>query len=126
MENLPQTIDKEHLENIEIVQQTARQIIKDFAAYGLEIHFSGSATQAYHELCPQMASQLFKLMECENERLFALMYHIDLHPDSVWQCLTSPDKPFEKLADLVIRREMLKVLTVRYFKSQHSKPAHGS
>jgi hypothetical protein len=118
-------LDKYH-DNLEIVNLTAKQISKDFAMFGMEITFSGNTTFAYPELMDQLAQHLQFLLQNNQERLFALMYQIDIEQKSVGECLRVHENPAAALADLIIRREMLKVLTVRYFKELKNNPdAHA-
>lgn len=113
-------LEKYH-DNLEIVYLTAKQISKDFAMFGMEITFSGNTAFAYPELMEQLTQHLQFLLQNDQERLFALMYQIDIDQKSVGVCLRSHENPPGGLADLIIRREMLKVLTVRYFKNQKKK-----
>lgn len=113
-------LEKYH-DNLEIVHLTAKQISKDFAMFGMEITFSGNVAFAYPELMAQLTQHLQLLLQSDQERLFALMYQIDIDQKSVGACLRSHENPPGGLADLIIRREMLKVLTVRYFKNQKKK-----
>jgi len=109
---------EQYQSNTEIVHATARQISKDFAMFGLEILFSGNTSLAYIELMDQLTGHLHRLLQYDQEKLFALMYQIDISQVSVSECLRLHDNPSRSIADLIIRREMLKVLTVRYFKQQ--------
>lgn len=112
---------EQYQSNIEIVHATARQISKDFAMFGMEITFSGNTSLAYIELMDQLTDHLQKLLQLDQEKLFALMYQIDINQRSVSECLVSHENPARSIADLIIRREMMKVLTVRYFRQQKNK-----
>ncbi|MBE0661964.1 MAG: hypothetical protein IH597_05800 [Bacteroidales bacterium] len=114
-------LEKYH-DNLEIVHLTAKQISKDFAMFGMEITFSGNVVFAYPELMMQLTQHLQLLLQTDQERLFALMYQIDVDQKSVGNCLRSHKNPASGLADLIIRREMLKVLTVQYFKNLKKNP----
>lgn len=116
----PQNLEKYH-SNIEIVQLTAKQVSKDFATFGMDISFSGNTAFAYQELMTQLTEHLQVLLQSNQERLFALMYQIDISQASVHECLYLHENPARSLADLIIRREMMKVLTVQYFKQQKNK-----
>jgi hypothetical protein len=116
----PQNLEKYH-NNIEIVQLTAKQVSKDFATFGMDISFSGNTAFAYQELMTQLTEHLQVMLQINQERLFALMYQIDISQASVHECLHLHENPARSLADLIIRREMMKVLTVQYFKQQKNK-----
>lgn len=111
-------------DNAEIVRLTAKQISKDFAMFGMDITFSGNTAFAYPELMKQLTDHIHWLLQVDQEKLFSLMYQIDIKQESVHECLTKHDKPAHSLADLIMRREMMKVLTVQFFKKQKSKPAN--
>lgn len=119
-DTLHQNLEQYH-SNTEIVHATARQISKDFAMFGMEISFSGNTSLAYIELMDQLTGHLHKLLQYDHEKLFALMYQIDISQVSISECLRSHSNPAHSIADLIIRREMMKVLTVRYFKQQKNK-----
>lgn len=108
--------------NSEIVLLTARQIMKDFAMFGMEISFTGQTGFAYQQLMQQVGTHLEQLLQADPQRLFALMYQIDISQQSVDAAISRSGQPHFALADLVIRREMMKVLTVQYFKNQKNKP----
>lgn len=109
---------EQYRDNTEIVHLTAKQISKDFAMFGMEITFSGNTAAAYAELMLQLTDHLQVLLSNDHERLFALMYQIDISQASVNACFGIQEHPATFLADLIIRREMMKVLTVIYFRKQ--------
>jgi hypothetical protein len=121
MTDYPRYDLEKHKENVEIVHLTAKQISKDFAMFGMDITFSGNTTFAYPELMSQLTGHLRTLLSAGQEKLFALMYQIDISQASVHECLRLSDDPASALADLIIRREMMKVLTVQFFKKQKNK-----
>jgi hypothetical protein len=112
---------EKHKNNFDIVHLTARQINKDFAMFGMDVVFSGNTMFAYAELMDQMTQHLRSLLNVDQEKLFALMYQIDIDQASVHQCIQSGEDVAFALSDLIIRREMMKVLTVQYFKRQKNK-----
>lgn len=118
MEEFPLQQLEKYRDNTEIVHLTAKQISKDFAMFGMEITFSGNTTAAYAELMMQLTDHLQVLLSSDQERLFALMYQIDISQASVTECLVMQEQPAALLADLIIRREMMKVLTVIYYRKQ--------
>ena len=108
-------------DNTEIVHLTAKQISKDFSMFGMDVTFSGNVAFAYNELMTQLTGHIQQLLQTDQEMLFALIYQIDISQESVYECLQSHDNPAHSLADLIIRREMMKVLTVQYFKNLKNK-----
>ncbi|MPQ48191.1 hypothetical protein GCQ56_14395 [Marinifilum sp. N1E240] len=107
----------------EIIRQVAAQIEKDFAQFGLEVQFSGDINYAYEELYSQLKEHLIWLMDRDYHRLILLLYQIDLSEKQVIQAeLKYPDVPkSDLLAELVILRELKKVLIRNYFKENPDK-----
>jgi len=104
-----------------IVLQTARQIIKDFGLFGLEITFSGEIPDAYNELHSQLTKHLDTLTLNSDERLFALLYHIDIDErffKSDTGILIESESVNTYLADLIIKRELTKVVLRIHFSNQ--------
>jgi hypothetical protein len=110
----------------EIILQTAEQIIRDFGRFGIEITFSGDARMAYQELFHQLDVNITYLIENDFGRLYALLYQIDLSESSILAKKREfPDHTdSEILTELIIHRELKKVLTRNYFKKQ--KEQHSS
>ncbi|MGQ1911560.1 hypothetical protein ACT3CE_17485 [Marinifilum sp. RC60d5] len=106
-----------------IIRQVAAQIEKDFAQFGLEVQFSGDINNAYQELYLQLKEHLRDLLDRDYHRLVLLLYQIDLSEKQIMTTeLKYPDMPKEKLlADLVILRELKKVLIRNYFKENPDK-----
>jgi len=104
----------------EFILQTAQQIQKDFAEFGIEIRFSGDTIGAYEELCEQMSNHLYHILNSRQSMLFNLLYRIDLSDSAIRKGADlKPDLPLsDLLADLIIQRELKKVLLRYYFKHQ--------
>ncbi|WP_321310138.1 hypothetical protein [Marinifilum fragile] len=107
----------------EIIRQVAAQIEKDFAQFGLEVQFSGEVDYAYEELFSQLKEHLIWLLDRDYHRLVLLLYQIDLSEKQIMQAETQyPDVPkSDLLAELVILRELKKVLIRNYFKENPDK-----
>lgn len=107
----------------EIIRQVAAQIEKDFAQFGLEVQFSGEVDYAYEELFSQLKEHLIWLLDRDYHRLVLLLYQIDLSEKQIMNAEHQyPDVPkSELLAELVILRELKKVLIRNYFKENPDK-----
>jgi hypothetical protein len=121
MENLPdyKNLSVEPYRNREeIIRQVAAQIEKDFAQFGLEVQFSGNCDYAYDELFSQLKEHLIWLLDRDYHRLVLLLYQIDVSEKQIIQKeLEFPDVPkSELLAEMIILRELKKVLIRNYFK----------
>ncbi|GET25009.1 hypothetical protein [Prolixibacter sp. NT017] len=108
------------LDSTAVVQETAEQIMKDFAMFGITITFSGNTDHAYHELHEQLVDQIRHLLTNDYQRLLSVLYQVDITQREITQAgLDLPDyNEMEVLAHQIIVRDLKKVLTRRYFKSQ--------
>jgi hypothetical protein len=109
-------IHSEHIENyrhdLEVIRNTAAQIIKDFELFGVEIKFSGDEYAAYVELKKQMVPILQNLHKTNFPLFNSLMYRIDVNEKKIKEALInySGGQLSEHLVHLVIEREFTKVL----------------
>jgi hypothetical protein len=121
MHELDKHISQNQLENYlnkaELVTQTAEQIIKDFAIFGLDISFSGITANAYTELHQQLIAQIDYLLRISPSKLVSVLYRIDLSEDE----LLKGEKELpnynsvEAMAHLIIVRELKKVLSRKFY-----------
>jgi hypothetical protein len=109
----------QHLNNVDIVNQTAQQIMKDFGMFGVTINFSGNIENAYHELFDQLKYQISDLYSRDYGRLLSVLYQVDISPKDI-------TKAHEEMVDYtlaevishqIIVRDLKKVLTRLYFKA---------
>ena len=111
-----------HLDQTEIVQQTAEQIMKDFGMFGVEITFSGNTSQAYEELHQQLVDQITLLIERNYDLLLSVLYQVDITEREIARA--EQELPHynnvEIIAHQVIVRDLKKVLLRRYFKMKDS------
>lgn len=111
-----------HLNQVEIIKETAAQIMKDFGMFGVEITFSGDVDNAYNELHEQLIGQVLVLMEQNYELLMSVLYQVDITEREIAQAERELPhyNPVEILAHQIIARDLKKVLLRRYFKAQSS------
>ncbi len=104
----------------EIISQTVKQVQKDFGMFGFDVTFSGVAELAYEEMFRQLSVYVTQLIENDYHKLASLLYHIDLGEDKI--SLASEQHPEWGVADiiteLVIHRELKKVLMRNYFRQK--------
>lgn len=100
-----------------IINQTAQQLIKDFAEFNIEIEFKGNALSPYQELFIQVLPYIDMMLRNNNEMFQALLYRIDVSEKEIkLASIHYPGISFpEVVTDLILRRELKKVLTKRYF-----------
>ena len=123
--NLPQISNinvSSHLNQADIVQQTAEQIMKDFGMFGVEITFSGNIDNAYEELHNQLIEQITLLVERNYDLLLSVLYQVDITDREIYKA--EQELPhyshIEIIAHQVIVRDLKKVLLRRYFKMKDS------
>jgi hypothetical protein len=104
----------------EIISQTVQQVQKDFGMFGFEVAFSGNSELAYEEMFRQLSVHITQLLETDYNKLASLLYHIDLGEDKIAHA--REQHPEWGIADivteLVIHRELKKVLMRNYFKQK--------
>ncbi|MGQ1890389.1 hypothetical protein ACT29H_08080 [Thermophagus sp. OGC60D27] len=116
------SFSKEELEKAsrreELIEETIRQIIKDFSEFDLDIRFPGSDDDYYGHLFQQMQKHVTHLLLHHREKLFNLLYRIDLEVSDVDSYQKQmPEVPFEPLlTELIIHRELKKVITRDFFR----------
>ena len=103
----------------EIIRLTAEQVVRDFTRFGLEVSFSGKASQAYEELFDQLKQHIQVLMETQSGRLEALLYQIDVNQKKASRVIGRMQAS-EELTEMILERQLLKVLTRIYFKEKPS------
>jgi hypothetical protein len=113
-------VEKSRL-NEQIVKETALQVIKDFAMFGMEIRFPENIYLAYDELYEQLTAQIEELMKRDPEKLSSLLYQIDLDEQKVKNPEIEVFHEHEWMSQLILEREFLKVLTRHYFKNVFRK-----
>jgi len=106
-----------YINRLDIIRQTAEQIIKDFNIVGIEITFSGDPYSAYSELYCQIEPEIDKLLKFN--KLNSLLYRIDISEAQINK--TIKNNPVHQLSrvitDLIIKRELQKVV----IRSHYSK-----
>jgi len=118
---LPEVHNKnigQYLEQSEIVEETVQQITKDFGMFGIEILLSGNVENTYNELHQQLVEVVNKLMVNNFEKLWAVMYRIDISEREINKTSTElPEYSYaEVLAHQIILRELKKVLVRKFIK----------
>ncbi len=107
----------------EIIRQVAAQIEKDFDQFGMDVKFSGEINDAYTVLFSQLREHLIHLLDRDYHRLVLLLYQIDVSEKQIIETeLKYPDVPkSDLLTELIILRELKKVLIRNYFKENPDK-----
>jgi hypothetical protein len=103
-----------------IIEETAAQLQKDFGEFSFSIVFTGKHETPYRELFDQVLPIVELMLRNEPSMMNAMLYRIDVSEGMIKKfSFSNPGIPFPSLlTDLILRREMQKVLTRRYFKEK--------
>lgn len=106
----------------DLIRKTAAQIIKDFAEFGLEVNFSGDVQNFYEELFGQMKPHIQTILSEHYTHFLNFLYRIDVTEKQVAHYQREMDDASyeDALTELIIHREMKKVMIREYFKAQSS------
>ena len=104
----------------DLIIKTAAQIIKDFSEFSLDITFSGQVDGFYDELFQQMKPAIEEVMNEQFSLFQHFLYRIDVSERQIamYQTEREDDSYIDALTELIIHREMKKVMIREYFKSQ--------
>lgn len=110
-------------DKVEIIRQVAAQIEKDFYQFGFEVKFSGEPAGAYNELFMQVNEHIAFMLSQDYHRLVLLLYQIDLSEKEIIRNeLKYPNvDKHQLLSEMIIQRELKKVLIRNYFKENPDK-----
>lgn len=110
-------------DKVDILRQVAAQIEKDFYQFGFEVTFSGEPEGAYNELFAQINEHVAFMLSQDYHRLVLLLYQIDLSEKEILKNeLKYPNvDKHQLLSELIIQRELKKVLIRNYFKENPDK-----
>ncbi|MFM7022034.1 MAG: hypothetical protein ACKOXB_03585 [Flavobacteriales bacterium] len=101
---------------LDLIDKTAAQVQKDFQLFNLDIHFSGNPETAYQELFQEIHRHIAYLWEKNQQSLWNILYRIDLDEEKALKTLHLDDYPTKKLSDLILQRELKKVVIREFYK----------
>ncbi len=109
-----------YINRLDLIKDTAEQIIKDFEMFGMEIKFSGNAYNAYEELFDQIAPHINKLISTNQQKFMGILYRIDLSDVQIKTAVNenSSESFSTIITDLIIKRELQKVVIRNHYKSK--------
>ena len=107
----------------EVIRQTAEQVKKDFNMFGMDVEFTGDADMAYNEMFMQLTAHVSHLLEIDPHRLSSLLYQVDLGENKIMEssALHPEFTLSEVITELIIHRELKKVLIRNYYKNNPDK-----
>lgn len=102
----------------DFIAMTARQVIKDFATFGMAVAFSGDREMAYEELFGQLEKHVRWMLEHDLQKLQALLYQIDVDESKIHsEQLNNPGWDYSQVVtELILFRELKKVVLRQYIK----------
>ncbi len=105
----------------DLIIETAQQIQKDFAEFGLDITFSGKAEHFYTELFEQMKTHVADILASSAHQFMHLLYRIDISEQQVMMYEKEmPEHSYDEIVtELIIHRELKKVITRDFFRQQN-------
>lgn len=108
-----------YINRLDLIKDTANQIIKDFDMFGLEIKFSGNAFNAYEELFEQIEPHIDQLITSNQQKFMSILYRIDLSDEQIKKAVNeNSSEPFSSIvSDLIIKRELQKVVIRNHYKT---------
>lgn len=106
--------------NTELLHHTSLLVQKDFYFEDLKDTLPADSGSAFETMKKQLAQRITYMMDDDFETLMQIFYRIDLNERAVHDAIHLADVPAEKLAELVIEREIQKAKT-RIAYSQRSK-----
>lgn len=103
--------------DLEIIRNTAQQVIKDFALFGIELVFTGNPENAYEVLKEQLTPIVDDLQKDKPSVFRALLYRIDVDEKKVNQVIRNSSGTYraELLSNLILEKEFMKTLYRKLF-----------
>ncbi len=103
----------------EIIRMTVEQIRKDFAMFGLDISFPMRMNMVYEELFSQLDAHVSQLLTVNVQKLMALLYQIDIPERNIMEAWEAHPEftHAQVIAELIIYRELKKVILRNYYKN---------
>ena len=106
-----------YLNDLEILQQTAEQVKKDFSFFELDILFEPAEKNAYTRLYEQIIPHIKNLVNTNRHKFIAVLYRVDISEAQIEnESAQHAQKPFEEvITGLVIKRCLQKVVLRKLF-----------
>ncbi len=110
-----------YINKLDLIKETAQQIIKDFEMFGMEIKFSGSGYNAYEELFEQIEPHINELLVANQQKFMCILYRIDVSDVQIKNAVAeNSSEPFSSIiTDLILKRELQKVVIRNYYKNSN-------
>ncbi len=106
-----------------VIRQTVEQVKKDFQMFGLDIDFPLNFNMIYHDLFKHVCAHMESLLAVNIQKMSALLYQVDIDEHEIlkaWEEHPEFTKA-EVITELLIYRELKKVLFRNYYKNYKLK-----
>ena len=105
-----------YLQQPDILDETVKQIIKDFNMVDITLHSFPNAV-SYQELFTAVFPHIEKLVNDNSDRFHALMYRIDISESQIKKTFEqTQDQSFSHvITDMILKREVQKVVLRKTF-----------
>ena len=109
-----------YFNKLNLIKDTANQIIKDFEMFGVEVKFSGNTYNAYDELFDQIEPSIKALCDSNRQKFLGILYRIDLSDEQIKKAVSeNASESFSAIiTDLIIKRELQKVVIRSHYQSK--------
>lgn len=107
----------------QVIRQTVKQVKKDFAMFGMDIDFPVNFSMIYQDLFRHIDAHIEFLMYSNVQKLSALLYQIDINEKEITEAWEKHPEFTRSavIAELLIYRELKKVLFRNYYKNYKLK-----
>lgn len=107
-------ISDEHLSDKQLVRETLAQTIKDFGDLNTGFDKLSEEEISFERLVSELSPLIAVMLDEYMEKLFNVLYKIDLPERRIREAMDS-DNPSVNLSELILKRELQKVVIRRMF-----------
>src|SRR5687767_9843494 len=99
--------------DVDWVNETAQQLIRDFAMLQINLEFEPLKNDKYQELFKQATAIIGDLYNHNYHVFLNLLYRIDLDEGRLHQLLSAmaPPRLYEQITEQILKREFMKVVS---------------
>ena len=109
-----------YLNDVDILNQTAEQIQKDFSFFDITILLEDNTKDAYTQLSEQILPRIKQLIKSDYQKLYSLLYRVDISEVQIKkESISHSEKPFEEIITRLIIKRCLQKVVLRKLFSKH-------
>lgn len=117
MEDIQRYQQLEH--HNDLLRQVIDQLNKDFGSNVIEMRWDDTDANPYKDFIDKVEKEVGKLMQNDKQSMMSILYRIDVFESKlrvVWTL--DPEDRVGKLTELILNRELQKVLTRNWYKQK--------